>query len=168
MGRQAQRRAAGRGARGGRRAGTPTGSATVPVTGPDAAPSDGPPPGPANGAGTTALVCGAAALVLSLLGFLVLPLAFAAPLAPTAVVAGFLGRARVRRGLATNRRAATAGIVLGALSLAVIVGWVVVAASLFTDPARNLADCLDRAGTPQAETQCRQDFADDLRSRVDG
>src|SRR5437764_655043 len=72
------------------------------------------PPGllkPRNGAGRAALICGVIALVCAIGFFLVITVPVAILLGLAAIVLGFMGRSRVRRGLATNRGSATTGIV---------------------------------------------------------
>jgi hypothetical protein len=85
------------------------------------------PPGllkPRNGAGRAALICGVLALLCTIGFFLLVTVPVAIILGLAAIVLGFLGRGRVRRGIATNRGSATLGIVTGLLSLLILGGLV--------------------------------------------
>jgi hypothetical protein len=75
-------------------------------------PAGGPPPAPRNGMGTAALVLG----ILALLTCWWLPVV-GAILGIIAIILGVAGRGRVRRLEATNKGAATTGLVLGIISL---------------------------------------------------
>ncbi|WP_338895837.1 DUF4190 domain-containing protein [Streptomyces sp. TG1A-60] len=76
-------------------------------------------PPPSNGMGIAAMVLGICAAAL----FCLWPLAI--PLGVTAVIFGFVGRAKVRRGEATNPGHALAGIICGAVGILVGVGFLV-------------------------------------------
>src|SRR3954452_19313376 len=78
---------------------------------------DQPPVHPRNGAGRAALICGVLALICAIGFFLVLTVPVAIILGLAGIILGFVGRGRVRRGLATNRGSATTGIVTGLLAL---------------------------------------------------
>ncbi|OAN37349.1 DUF4190 domain-containing protein [Mycolicibacterium iranicum] len=117
-----------------------------------------PPPvpvGPKNGLGTASLVVAIISL-FTLFGGVVLGI--------VAVVLGFLGRGRVKRGEATNGGVAMAGIVLGFLSIVVsIAAFVVVGVfgvALFNEVGgTDYIDCVNRAGSDQAAVQqCAEEF----------
>jgi len=69
------------------------------------------PPAPQNGLGTAAMWLGIAGLAL------VITVALGVVCGLLAIVFGFIGRSRVKRGLATNRGHATAGIVTGIVAI---------------------------------------------------
>lgn len=136
--------------------------------GPAAATPGAPPPygapygapaaqGVANGLGTAALVLGIIGVVLAL--FVVGGL-----LGIVAVIFGFVGRGRVKRGRASNRGAATTGIVLGALSVVIAATVVTVVVTVFGPDFRDYIRCMDRAnGSAIAEQACR----DRLERQID-
>jgi len=111
-----------------------------------------PPPGPhyRNGLGTAALVVGVLGLVTSwtVLGGLILGV--------TAIVLGILGRARVRRTVASNRGSAITGIVTGAVSVALallIVGLLI--RGFATPRGQALVTCVQQAnGDGTAVNRC--------------
>lgn len=83
-------------------------------------------PPPRNGSGTAALVLGLVAVVF---GFVpIVGLFIAAPSAPLALALGLIGVVRAERGVATNKRVALAGSILGGVASVAMV--VVVAASV--------------------------------------
>ena len=90
-------------------------SAATPAAGPGVAP---PAVQAKNGLGVAALVCGIVGLVLSLI-----PLLFVVglPLAILAIVFGFVGMRRVKRGEATNRGMAITGVVTGLIALVIAI-----------------------------------------------
>ncbi|MCZ0731125.1 DUF4190 domain-containing protein [Mycolicibacterium iranicum] len=117
-----------------------------------------PPPvpvAPKNGLGTASLVVAIISL-FTLFGGVVLGI--------VAVVLGFMGRGRVKRGEATNGGVAMAGIVLGFLSIIVsIAAFVVVGVfgvALFNEVGgTDYIDCVNRAGSDQAAVQqCAEEF----------
>jgi uncharacterized membrane protein len=81
-------------------------------------------PAPANGMGTASLVLGICAAV----GFCLWPLAIV--LGILAVIFGLLGRGKARRGEATNGGHALAGIICGAVGIALGLGMIVLTFSL--------------------------------------
>ena len=115
---------------------------------------------PRNGLGIAALVLGILALLTALF---VVGGAFGI----AAIVLGFLGRGRAKRGEATNGGMALAGIVLGVLSLLLTVLVLVGVASLFqSEQFSNLADCLESAGNDRAaQQQCQAEFEEDVVGR---
>lgn len=130
-----------------------------------------PPPGggyppPAQGAyGAPKNGMGTASLVLGIVSLLLCP-----PLGILALIFGFMGRGRAKRGEATNGGVALAGIITGALgTLAMIALTVLIIVGIveFGDEFDNFTDCLESAeddGTiTDAERQdCEDQFEDDL------
>jgi hypothetical protein len=118
-------------------------------------PGYGAPPQPRNGFGVAALVLGLLAVVLSwtiigggILGIL-------------ALVFGLLGRARAKRGEATNGGLSIAGAILGLLGLLIAIGLVVLGMSLLNSPAgRSYQQCLQQSdGDPARIQQCASEFS---------
>jgi hypothetical protein len=104
-----------------------------------------PPVAPKNGLGIAALVVAIIALI-SVVGGLVLGI--------VAVILGFLGWQKAKRGEATNGGIAIAGIVLGILSI--IEAVVVIALSLWVFNevgGTDYMDCLSKAGSDQDAVQ---------------
>ena len=103
---------------------------------------------------------GIAALVLGILGLLSWFFLIGGLFGLVAVVLGFLGRGRAKRGEATNGGVALAGIITGALAvlLTILVG--VGVASLFKrGGVGDFADCVQQAGQDQAAIDaCEQEF----------
>lgn len=111
-----------------------------------------------------ALVLGILAVLLSwtIIGGILLGL--------IAVVLGIVAAGRAKRGAAGGRGMAIAGAVLGLLGAVLAGVLVAVGVSLFnSDSARELQDCLERAGDDQAAVeQCRRDFEDDVDKQLGG
>lgn len=117
-----------------------------------------PPPAsaPRNGIGIAALVIAIIAL-LSVFGGIVLGV--------VAVILGFIGWGRAKRGEATNGGVAMAGIVLGFLSIieAIVVIWLAVWG--FNEVGgTDYIDCVSRAGNDQ---EAVQRCADEFQQRVE-
>lgn len=121
-----------------------------------------PPPvaAPKNGLGTASLVIAIISL-FTVFGGVVLGI--------VAIILGFLGRGRVKRGEANNGGIAMAGIVLGVLSL--IVSVVAIAAitifgvKMFNEVGgTDYVDCLNKAGSDQSAQQA---CADEFTQRVE-
>lgn len=127
------------------------------------------PPGllkPRNGAGRGALICGLIAFVCTIAFVLVLTVPLAIVLGLAAIVLGIMGRSRFRRGLATNPGSATAGIVLGVLSLLILGGLAVGGVALFQHNKQDFKDygqCVQQAGT---DSQKLQDCANQFKSQI--
>ena len=117
-----------------------------------------PPAGNSNGLGTAALVLGILSLVT---WFLFIGGLFGV----IAVVLGFLGRGKAKRGEASNGGMALAGIITGAVGILLTVLVIVGVAALFsTSEFSNLTDCLVDAGDDQqAVDECREQFEDSLQ-----
>ena len=116
-----------------------------------------PPPAiPKNGLGTASLVVAIISL-FTIFGGIILGV--------VAVILGFLGRGRVKRGEATNGGVAIAGIVLGVLSILVSVAAIAIAVWSFNSVGgTDYVECLSRAGSDQ---QAVQDCADEFTERVE-
>jgi hypothetical protein len=117
----------------------------------------GPPPqAPKNGLGIAALVIAIIALI-SVVGGVVLGV--------VAVIFGFLGWQKARRGEATNGGVAIAGIVLGILSIIEAIVVIVLSVWVFNEVGgTDYMDCLSSAGSDQeAVQQC----ADQFQNRVE-
>lgn len=118
-----------------------------------------PPPGPAtpkNGLGVASLVVAIIAL-FSVVGGVVLGV--------VAIILGFLGRGRVKRGEANNGGIAIAGIVLGVLSIILSIVVIGIAIWGFNEVGgTDYVECLSRAGSDQ---QAVQECADKFTQRVE-
>lgn len=119
----------------------------------------GRPAGVRNGLGTAALVLGILALLLcwTVVGGVVFGL--------LALIFGAIGRARVKRGEATNGGPALAGVILGLLGVVLSVVLVVVGATFVFHHKKainNLDNCLKNATTQQQKNTCNQQFSNSL------
>jgi hypothetical protein len=115
-----------------------------------------PPAGPKNGLGIAALVVAIIAL-LSVVGGVVLGV--------VAIILGFIGWGRARRGEANNGGVAVAGIVLGFLSIieaVAVIGFIVWGFDRVG--GTDYVDCLSKAGNDE---QAIQQCADQFRDRVE-
>jgi Domain of unknown function (DUF4190) len=112
-----------------------------------------PPTAPKNGLGIAALVIAIIGL-FTVFGGLFLGI--------VAVILGFIGWGRAKRGEATNGGVAIAGIVLGILGVIVSIVAIFVVVSFFNDVGgTDYIDCLSRAGNDeQAVQQCADQFRD--------
>ena len=112
-----------------------------------------PPIGPRNGLGVAALVIAIIAL-LSVVGGVVLGV--------VAIILGFLGLGRARRGEATNGGVAVAGIVLGLVSIIEAVVVIALAVWGFNEAGgTDYIDCVSKAGNDErAIQQCADQFRD--------
>ncbi|MBA2472806.1 MAG: DUF4190 domain-containing protein [Pseudonocardiales bacterium] len=103
---------------------------------------------PRNGFGIAALVLGLLALVLcwTIVGGIVFGI--------LALIFGLLGRARAKRGQATNGGLSVAGIVLGVIGLLLTIGLVALFASLMNSPAgQSYQQCVQQSGGDPAKLQ---------------
>ena len=114
-----------------------------------------PPSSPQNGLGIAALVTAIIAL-LTVIGGVVLGV--------VAVILGFLGWGKAKRGEATNGGVAVAGIVLGFLSIVEAVAVIGLFIWGFGEiGGTDLVDCMNRAGNdPAAQQQCADQFSQNL------
>ena len=114
-----------------------------------------------NGLGIAALIVAIIALVssFSIVGGIVLGL--------VAVVLGFLGRARAKRGEADNGGVALAGIVLGVVAVIAGLSFIAVWVGLFRQVGANdYFDCLQQAGQDRDKVQmCSDEFRSSVESR---
>jgi amino acid transporter len=119
-----------------------------------------PPPAapPKNGMGIASLVVAIVGLLTVFGGIL---------LGVVAIILGFIGVGRVKRGEATNRGVAIAGIVLGVLGIAVSIAAIALAVWGFKEVGGNdLVDCIQRAGNDEAaQQQCQDDFQTSLEDK---
>jgi Domain of unknown function (DUF4190) len=117
-----------------------------------------PPSAPSNGLGIASLVTAIIAL-LSVVGGIVLGV--------VAVILGFLGWSKAKRGEANNGGIAVAGIVLGFLSI--IEAIVVIGLFIWgfgEIGGTDLVDCLSRAGNDaQAQQQCTEQFTQNMEDQ---
>jgi hypothetical protein len=117
---------------------------------------------PRNGLGITSLVLAIVALlgVWSVLGGVILGL--------TAVVIGFLGRGRVKRGTANNGAVAIAGIVLGTLAVIVGVVFIPIWMTLWEDiNGSHYVSCMQKAGPDSNKQQhCADQFREHIKDRL--
>ena len=145
--------------------GAPAGQAYPPAYGQGSGPAYGQYDQPKrNGLGIAALVLG----ILSLLSAV-----FVVPgllLGLTAVILGFLGRSRARKGTASNGGVALAGLLTGAAAvvLSAIVGTLIAVGAisfLRSDTGQQLQECLRRAGNdPVAQQQCAREAQRDVQN----
>lgn len=116
-----------------------------------------PPPAPKNGLGIAALVIAIIGL-FTVFGGLVL--------GTVAVILGFIGWGRAKRGEATNGGVAIAGIVLGFLGVIVSIVAIFLIVSFFTGiGGTDYVECMSRAGSDeQAKQQCAEVFRDRIEN----
>jgi hypothetical protein len=115
-----------------------------------------PPVAPKNGLGIAALVLAIIGL-FSVVGGVVLGV--------VAIILGFIGYGRAKRGEATNGGVAVAGIVLGLLSIIEAIAVIALAIWGFNQVGgTDYIDCLSKAGSDQ---QAMQKCADQFRERVE-
>jgi len=121
-----------------------------------------PPSAPKNGLGIASLILAIVALVSVWSVF--------APiiLGVIAVVVGFLGRGRVKRGTADNGGVAIAGIVLGGLAIIVGLAFIAIWTAVWKDVGGgDYIDCMQKAGTDQAQQQqCSEQFRQNVQDRL--
>lgn len=118
-----------------------------------------PPPVLRNGLGVAALVVAIIGLLgsFSVAGGIVFGIA--------AVVLGFLGRNRVRRGEADNPGVALAGIILGVLAIIAGLFFIAIWVGMFKEVgAGGYFDCLQQAGQDKTKVQ---ECADEFRQSVE-
>lgn len=122
----------------------------------------GGPPEPKNGMGIAALVVGIIGLgsSVSIAGGVVLGI--------VAVVLGLVGRARFKRGEATNGGVALAGVVLGVLAIVAGLVFIAIWVGLFNKVgAGDYFDCLQQAGQDRAAVQqCSDQFRESVESKL--
>jgi hypothetical protein len=122
-----------------------------------------PPPfaGPRNGLGIASLVLAIVALlcVWSVFGGIILGI--------VALVLGFVGWGRVKRGAANNGGVAIAGIVLGALAVIVGLAFIGIWAALWKDVGGgDYISCMQNAGSDHfKQQQCADQFREKVQDR---
>lgn len=120
------------------------------------------PVAPRNGLGIAALVVAVIALVasFSVAGGIVLGI--------VAVILGFMGRGRVKRGEADNGGVAMAGIVLGVLAIVVGLAFIAIWVGLFKEVgAGDYFDCLQQAGQDRTKVQeCSDRFRQSVEDKL--
>jgi hypothetical protein len=121
----------------------------------------GPGTRPRNGFGIAALVLGLLALVLfwTIVGGIIFGV--------LALIFGLLGRARAKRGEATNGGLSVAGLVLGIIGLLLAIGLVALFASLMNSPAgQSYQQCVQQSGGDPANLQqCFAELGNQVRGR---
>ena len=120
------------------------------------------PVAPKNGLGIASLVLAVIALVSVATVFAPIILGVAA------VVIGFFGRGRVKRGTANNAGVAIAGIVLGALAIIVGLAFIPIWTTVWKDVGGgDYIDCMQKAGSNQfQQQQCADQFRQNIQDRL--
>lgn len=120
-----------------------------------------PPTGPRNGLGVAALVIAIVALLssFSVVGGIILGI--------VAVIIGFAGRSRVKRGEADNGGVALAGVILGFLAIIVGLAFIAVWVGVFKEVgATDYIDCIQKAGQDQTKIQqCADEFKQSVENK---
>jgi hypothetical protein len=120
-----------------------------------------PPAAPRNGLGVTALIIAIVALLssFSVVGGIVLGI--------IAVIIGFAGRSRAKRGEANNGGVALAGVILGFLSIIIGLAFIALWVGVFKEVgATDYIDCLQKAGQDQsAVQQCADEFKQSVENK---
>ncbi len=120
------------------------------------------PMAPRNGLGIASLVLAVIALVgvATVLAPIVL--------GPVAVVIGFLGHGRVKRGAANNGGVAIAGIVLGTLAIIVGLAFIAIWTAVWKDVGGgDYIDCMQKAGSDRVQQQqCADQFRQSVEDRL--
>ena len=115
-----------------------------------------------NGVGVAALVVGVLSLVLVLL---ILFFPIAALLGLIAVILGFVGISRASRGEADNRGQAIAGLITGALGLALAVFFTISIGAFFAqhqNDFRQFGNCMLGADNEQQTRDCGRSLTDKI------
>ena len=112
---------------------------------------------------------GIASLVLAVIGLLSVATVFAPiALGLVAVIFGFLGHARAKRGTANNGGVAIAGIVLGALAIVVGLAFIAIWTTVWEDVrGGDYIDCTQKAGSNHVLQQhCADQFRQSVQDRL--
>ncbi len=119
------------------------------------------PVAPRNGLGIAALIVAIIALVTSF------SIAGGVVLGIIAVILGFMGRGRVKRGEADNGGVATSGIVLGLVAIVVGLAFIAIWVGLFNEVgAGDYFDCLQQAGQDRTKVQqCSDQFRQSVENK---
>ena len=124
-----------------------------------AAPGYGAPPGYGGPSGPARNGMGVAALVLGILGLLTSWLLVGGLLGALAVIFGFVGRGRAKRGEATNGGAALAGVILGILAVLGAIAIVAAIGAVWNKPAvKDYRNCINAAETTAERDECERRF----------
>ncbi|WP_432505497.1 DUF4190 domain-containing protein [Kineococcus arenarius] len=121
---------------------------------------------PRNGAGLASLILGIVGLLLCwFLGIGIIP-------GIIGLILGIVGMKRAKRGLATNRGVAIAGVVTSVLaviaSAIVLAITIAVGTAFWNNGGADLTECLQNAGDDlAAQQQCQQEFNDNLGVTVE-
>jgi Domain of unknown function (DUF4190) len=121
-----------------------------------------PPMAPKNGFGVTSLV-------LAVVGLLSVATVFAPiALGIAAVVVGFVGHGRAKRGTANNGGVAIAGIVLGGLAVVVGLAFIAIWTTVWKDVrGGDYIDCTQKAGSNHVlQQQCADQFRQSVQDRL--
>jgi Domain of unknown function (DUF4190) len=121
-----------------------------------------PPVEPKNGLGIASLVLAIIALLS------VWTVVVAVILGPAAVVVGFVGRGRVKRGTANNGGVAIAGIALGALAIIVGLAFIPIYTVVWKDiGGGDYVDCIQKADNDRLQQQrCADQFRQNVQDRL--
>jgi hypothetical protein len=112
---------------------------------------------------------GIASLVLAVIGLLSVATVFAPiGLGVVAVILGFLGHARAKRGTANNGGVAIAGIVLGGLAVVVGLAFIAIWTTVWKDVrGGDYIDCTQKAGSNHTlQQQCADQFRQSVQDRL--
>ena len=111
-----------------------------------------------NGTGVAALVCGGLAAVFSIwffpLGVLVLGVA--------AVVLGIMGFRRAKRGEATNKSQAVAGLALGIVGMVIFGARTAAFVNEHREELTNFNECVQAASSDEEREQCQRRFEEEI------
>ena len=112
---------------------------------------------------------GIASLVLAVIGLLSVATVFAPiALGIVAVIFGFIGHARAKRGSANNGGVAIAGIVLGGLAIVVGLAFIAIWTTVWKDVrGGDYIDCTQKAGSNHVlQQQCADHFRRSVQDRL--
>jgi hypothetical protein len=112
---------------------------------------------------------GIASLVLAIIALLSVWTVFVAVvMGPAAVVVGFVGRGRVKRGVANNGGVAIAGIALGALAIIVGVAFIPIYTVVWKDVGGgDYIDCIQKANNDRLQEQrCADQFRHNVQDKL--
>ncbi|MBW3547188.1 MAG: DUF4190 domain-containing protein [Actinobacteria bacterium] len=111
-----------------------------------------------NGTGVAALVCGGLAALFSIwffpLGVLVLGAA--------AVVLGIMGLRRAKRGEATNKSQAAAGLALGIVGMVIFGARTAAFVSQHREELTSFNECVQAASSDEEREQCQRRFEEEI------
>ncbi len=135
-----------------------------PVDGPvsplESSPAGAEPSEPRNGRGVAALVCGGLAALFSL-PFLFFPLGVVV-LGIAAVVLGIMGIRRAKRGEATNKSQAVAGLALGLVGMVVLGARTAAFVNQYRDEIGSFNECIQAAASDEQREQCQRRFEEEI------